>query len=234
MALTNNYDMQSYAGTFISGGAAYNLVIPFEPHRLKLWNYTKYGTAADAAEAIWFSGFPAGDALIMQVIADNGATGNTNGVLEATNGITVANVAAGPDAYRATISGATQADPVVITATAHGFGSAGDVLRARMTKLVGMDQLQNNEYQITIIDANSFSLQDPHTGEDIDGTSYTAYSSGGQANLITRTTENSKAVETDPITYRLTLGSAVIGSDSDVFYFEAMRYNSYADLGDIG
>lgn len=234
MALTNDYEMQSYAGTFISGGAAYNLVIPFEPHMLKLYNYTKAGTAGEPVHSVWFNGMPAGDGIVQQVIADNGATGNTNTILETTNGFTEANVAAGVDAYRATITGATQASPVVITATAHGFGSAGDVLRARITKVIGMTELNDNEYQITIVDANSFSLQDPHTGDAIDGTGFTAYSSSGQANLITRTTDNSKAVETDPIQYRITLGTAVVGNDSDVYYFEAYRYNKYEDLGDIG
>lgn len=233
MALTNDYEMQSYAGTFISDGGAYNLTIPFEPHSLRLWNYTKAGTAGEPVHSIWFSGMPDGDGIVQQVIADNGSTGNTNTILEATNGFTVNNIAAGVDAYRATISNATQASPVVITATGHGFGTAGDVLRARITQVAGMTELNNNEYQITIVDANSFSLQDPHTGDPIDGTGFTAYSSGGQANLLTRTTENSKAVQTDPIVYRITLGTAVIGNDSDVYYFEALRYNKYEDLGDI-
>lgn len=225
--------MQSYAGHLESDGGAYVITIPFEPDSFEWWNYTEFGTASENVHGVWFKDMPSGDCLIQVCMDNDGGDDETNTILEATNGITINNVAAGVDAYRATITNATAADPVVITATAHGFGSAGDVLRARITKVVGMTQINNNEYQITIIDANSFSLQDPHTGKDIDGSAFTAYSSGGQAILSTRTTENSKAVQTDPITYRLTLGSAVMGSDSDEIYFRAFLYNKYEDLGDI-
>lgn len=233
MALNNDYDMQSYAGHFESDGAAYNITIPFDPDSFKWWNYTAFATDQNNAFGVWFKDMPAGDALIVQSIINDGGNDARNTILEATNGITIANVAAGVDAYRATITGATAASPVVLTVTAHGLGSAGDVLRARITKVIGMTELNDNLYQITIIDANSVSLQDPHTGNPIDGTGFTAYGSSGQVNLVTRTTENSKAVETDPIVYRLTLGTAVMGSDSDEIYFEAMLYNKYEDLGDI-
>lgn len=233
MALTNDYDMQSYAGHFESDGAAYDITIPFDPDSFKWWNYTKFATDQNNAFGVWFKDMPAGDALIVQSIINDGGNDARNTILETTNGITINNTASGVTAYRATISGATAADPVVITATAHGFGSAGDVLRARITKVVGMSELNDELYQITIIDANSFSLQDPHTGEDVDGTNFTAYSSGGQANLVTRTTDNSKAVEDSATVYKLTLGTAVMGADGDEIYFEAMLYNKREDLGDI-
>ena len=44
-----------------------------------------------------------------------------------------------------TITGATQADPVVITSNAHGY-SNGD--RVYITEVVGMTQLNNREYQL--------------------------------------------------------------------------------------
>lgn len=74
------------------------------------------------------------------------------------------------------ITGATQANPVVITATAHGRVT-GD--RVSFAGIVGMTQLNGNTYNITVIDANSYSLQSAVTGVNVDGTAFTAYTSGG-------------------------------------------------------
>ena len=88
-----------------------------------------------------------------------------------------------------TISGATRADPVVITATAHGL-TDGD--RVRVTEIEsgldsagnawGMSELNGNSYKINNSTANTFELQsDADTPVDIDGTGYGSYESGGVA-----------------------------------------------------
>lgn len=74
------------------------------------------------------------------------------------------------------ITGATQAKPVVITNAAHGR-STGD--RLYIENVVGMTELNNTEFQIAVIDANTYSLQSITDSSDIDGTGYTAYTSGG-------------------------------------------------------
>lgn len=71
-----------------------------------------------------------------------------------------------------TITNATQADPVVITAASHGLSTDDYV---DISDIVGMTDLNGNQYQITRIDANSFSLN------NIDGTGFDAYESGGYA-----------------------------------------------------
>lgn len=73
-----------------------------------------------------------------------------------------------------TISAATQADPVVVTATAHGF-SDGDTVR--IARVVGMTELNGNAYTVANKTANTFELS------GVDGTGFTAYSSGGEARL---------------------------------------------------
>lgn len=70
------------------------------------------------------------------------------------------------------ISGATQANPCVITATAHGR-STGD--RIVIAGVAGMTQLNNAQYTITVINANSYSLN------GINSSGYGAYTSGGTA-----------------------------------------------------
>ena len=78
-----------------------------------------------------------------------------------------------------TISGATQADPVVITATGHGL-SNGDIVR--ITNVVGMTELNGNSYEVNGKTANTFKLRTTD-GDDIDGSDFTEYISGGEVRL---------------------------------------------------
>ena len=81
----------------------------------------------------------------------------------------------------ATISGATAADPVVITTSAaHGF-SNGD--RARITGIKGMTEINAKTFIIANKAATTFELTDVDTGADLDGSGFTAYVSGGEARV---------------------------------------------------
>lgn len=68
------------------------------------------------------------------------------------------------------ITGATQANPVVITAASHGF-SNGD--RVIINSVVGMSQLNNREFTVANQTTNTFELS------GINGTGFDAYTSGG-------------------------------------------------------
>lgn len=69
------------------------------------------------------------------------------------------------------VTGVTQANPAVVTAPAHGFSTGNSVI---FDSVVGMTQLNGNAYTITVIDANTFSLN------STDSTLYGAYVSSGQ------------------------------------------------------
>jgi hypothetical protein len=71
-----------------------------------------------------------------------------------------------------TITAATQANPGVITATAHGF-SNGDIVT--IAGIVGMTQLNGNNYIVQYKTTNTFSLANTDT------TSFTVYGSAGTA-----------------------------------------------------
>lgn len=71
-----------------------------------------------------------------------------------------------------TITGATQANPCVITSAGHGFRTG---IQVTISGVVGMTQLNGNTYTITRIDANTFSL------DGVNSTGYGAYVSGGSA-----------------------------------------------------
>ena len=68
------------------------------------------------------------------------------------------------------ISGITQANPAVVTSTAHGFSNAD---RVWTDEILGMTELNNRFFEIANVTANTYEL----VGED--STSHTAYISGG-------------------------------------------------------
>jgi hypothetical protein len=244
---------RSYGFQFISDGAAHTFTFPFQMDRVTFYNYTAWATTSNLSQHTWFRNMPAGDALQTNVIVDNGATGESNLVLETTNGFTTANTALGATDYETLIAGVSQADPCVITTTAaHGYQTDQLVritdLGSDMPTARGMDEINNKRYRITVLTNTTFSLQDPVTDEDIDSTSFTAWVSGGRVMLESRSLVlnnpqvspysdtnpyNPTAFEYDPITYRLTAGTAVMGADSDQFYVECMAYGQYENLGDI-
>jgi hypothetical protein len=82
-----------------------------------------------------------------------------------------------------TITGATAAEPVVITAAAHGF-SDGD--HVKILSVAGMTELNENIYVVASSATNTFALNDDD-GNDIDGTAFTAYTSGGTAQKVAKT-----------------------------------------------
>lgn len=67
------------------------------------------------------------------------------------------------------ITGITQTNPGVVTAPNHGLSSGNTVY---IQNVVGMTQVNNLSFIITVLSANTFSI-------GVDCTSYTAYSSGG-------------------------------------------------------
>ena len=68
------------------------------------------------------------------------------------------------------ITGATQANPVQITATAHGR-STGDVVQ--ITGVAGMGQINDRLFTVTVTGANTLTL------DGVNGSAFSAYTSGG-------------------------------------------------------
>ena len=83
-----------------------------------------------------------------------------------------------------TISGATKANPVVITATSHGFSNGDHVIIGSvggMTELNGVTGIVANKT------TNTFELTDVD-GTNINSTAFTTYTSGGTASKIVEVT----------------------------------------------
>lgn len=81
-----------------------------------------------------------------------------------------------------TITGATKADPVVVTATSHGFtdGNHVDIIDVvGMEDADGESQLNGRRFIVSDKTTHTFKLKDAESGEYVDGSDFTAYVSGG-------------------------------------------------------
>lgn len=76
-----------------------------------------------------------------------------------------------------TITGATAANPVVVTIASHPFSNGDEVY---ISSVGGMTELNGNYYLVSGSTANTFALQDID-GNNVNGSAFTAYSSGGTA-----------------------------------------------------
>ena len=76
------------------------------------------------------------------------------------------------------ITGATQANPVVITAVAHGFENTD---KTRIKNVGGMTELNHKVYTVANKTADTYELS------GVDGTGYGAYTSGGTTQKVTNT-----------------------------------------------
>lgn len=99
-----------------------------------------------------------------------GSSGTLYGVADFTTGV---------------VTGATQANPVVITSTAHGLVNGN---RVRLQSLGGMTEVNDLIFTVANVTANTFEL----SGED--GTGHTAYTSGGTWSKV-RTVENGDTLD---------------------------------------
>ena len=74
------------------------------------------------------------------------------------------------------ISGATQANPVVVTHAAGTYANGDEIY---IEGVVGMTELNGRRFVAANVTATTMELTDQVTGSNIDGTAFTAYSSGG-------------------------------------------------------
>ena len=81
-----------------------------------------------------------------------------------------------------TITGITQANPAVVTATAHSLPASSIVY---VSGVAGMTEVNGKFYKIANELTNSFELTELHDGSNVDSTGFTAYTSGGTAQYST-------------------------------------------------
>ena len=104
-----------------------------------------------------------------EAFADAAVDWNTDTIKAA-----LVDLATGETAVKA-ITGATNATPIVVTATAHGFSNGDFVVVIN----VGGNLAANGLWKVANVAANTFELTDPITGTNVAGSA--AYTSGGHA-----------------------------------------------------
>lgn len=240
---------------FISAGTAHTFTFNFQPDKVTFYNLSDWtATAAGKPKSVWFRGQTTAAHAYQEQVIDSAAGASFNFLDTTADGFTVADTSGGQSSSHATISAITQADPGVITHSTFTFqtnqvvrftdlGEIGPGVTAH-----GMDELNNNRYRIVVISSTEFSLKDVITGEPIDTTNFVAYVSGGRIALETHVISlnnpqvtpysnsnpyNPNPYQYDPIEYKLTAGTAVMGSDGDVFLIEVIKYGQVVDLGDL-
>lgn len=240
---------------FISAGTAHTFDFNFQPDKVVFNNLTKWtATAGGEPISVWFRGQTTTAHAFQQQVIDSAAAQSFNFLDTTTNGFTVADTDGGQASSHQLIDAISKADPCVVsTDGAHGF-QTNQIVRitdlGQVTSATnrGMGELNNNRYRIVVIDSDDFSLKDVITGEPIDSTNFTTYVSGGRVTLETHVISlnnpqvspysNSNPYDPnpfqyDPITYRLTAGTAVMGSDGDEFNIEVYKWGQITDLGDL-
>jgi len=111
-----------------------------------------------------------------------------------------------------TISGATQANPCVVTATSHGYSNGDEIYIA---SVVGMTELNGKYYKIKNKTTNTFELTDIDD-TNINSTGFTAYSSAGTAARVYTVTTTYATADLFDIQF---------AQSADVLY---LTHNSYA------
>ena len=131
-----------------------------------------------------------------------GSTSNATGTVES---LTVAK--------SATISGATAANPVVITATGHTYKEGQQVTIASVG---GMTELNGNVYTVRNPATNSFQLYETNGTTSVDGSGFTSYTSGGTAThgVVVLSSTNGGFVTGETITGGTSSNTAIIQADA--------------------
>lgn len=238
---------------FQSAAAAHTFTFNFQPDKVVFNNLTAWtSTAGKLPISSWFRDQTTAAHAFQQKVIDSAAAQSFNFVDLSTNGFTVADTAGGQTSLHTTISAISQADPCSVTHGTYTFQTNQIVrftdLGSDMPTARGMNQLNNNRYKIVVTGATTFTLKDVVTGEPVDSTAFTAYVSGGRITLETAVISlnnpqvtpysNSSPYDPnpyqyDPITYKLTAGTSVLGTDNDIFLVEVYKWGQITDLGDL-
>jgi hypothetical protein len=187
-------------GTITGTGAAINLNLGFVPSRIRLLNITTLTSGVGIFDSEWFYGMTNATAHTITT------AGIPVHALTAANGFTPYQTgdAALWTATNITITGISAAAQAVVTAA--NSLALGDVVTFH--GVVGMTQINGLRGKVVALGGGAaFTV-------DINTTAFTAYASGGIANLISNTQYNVGQIG-------MTLGTSVAGAVSDEIFYEA-------------
>ena len=221
-------------GIINSTGAAVTLALGFVPDYFTITNYTKTAAGSGVGDSSWIRNVsPNATAII-----DTYSSGIPTRTILASNGITP--VVLGGDWQNTiyTITGITNANPGVVTVSSVSPANSMTLVNGMtftISSVVGVTGLNTNRYVVAGLSGTSFNLYDTF-GNPVNTTALGNYVSGGQMDVISYPptapvlnpvtgqviTPGSPAGLQLDIGYEgLTLGTGVIGSSSDVLFWQA-------------
>jgi hypothetical protein len=166
-------------GHFTSTGAAQIVNLPFQPDAVEWWNLTLISSnvaASEILEGYWdvsmgqgtglVQGYSSGSVLIMDNIPSNGISTFAAGQLLQYGALQGHNQGAITD------FSITAASPAVVTATGHGLATGNVIIFENLyqTATTGMQQMAGVPLTVTVVNANSFSVN-----WNASGSNYTAF-----------------------------------------------------------
>jgi len=165
-------------GSVVSTGGATNVILPFQPSFIEIWNSTRAGNAG-VNYASWMSEMGQGSAYL---VTTSTGTPNTDTATYITSGGFSTFSGGLSIQYGATqllggSGGITKASAAVITTTAnHGLVSGNVVIFQNLyqTASTGMQQIAGIPFVVTVLSATTFSIP-----WNTNQSNYTAITSGG-------------------------------------------------------
>ena len=118
------------------------------------------------------------------------------------------------------ITDITQANPGVVTAAGHGLSNGN---RLDLSDIVGMTELNNNQYQAGNVTASTFEILDAYSGDPIDTSGFGEYESGGFVRQAFNTVGNLGHLE----------GETVIALANGNVIYDKVVTGGEIDLGDV-
>lgn len=238
---------------FISAGTAHTFTLPWDADKAIFTNLTKFGGVAGyKSESIWYKNGLAEPYALQYQSIDSAAAQSFSSLNTTTNGFTQTNLDGGAPEYRANITAINLLDPAqVTTAAPHGYQTNQIVritdLGDQMPVHRGASDVDGKRFMITVNGATTFLLRDPVTGDNYSRVGKEAYVTGGRVDLESRVISlNNPQVSPydvtpyvptpfvyNPVTYQLTAGTAVMGTDGDVFRIDLIKFGQVIDLGDL-
>lgn len=252
---------QKIFGSFTSNGVAFDLQLPIQtvqtspggqiattttqPSLMKFicWNYTEWATTGKVIRSTYLKGFTAGVAL--QETTTTATNTNITPTIESTNGFTLIN---NTPKYGVEITAITKANPGVATFRGPGWTqnqiynpgisnfATGDLIvfnsvaGSSGTSWSGLNfntSTNPNPYTLTLVTSNTFSF-------NVDTSAYTGTYTASSG--IARRTVDAGGNKIPPINMAnvgIRLGTAVVGAQGDVVYYEAELSDEYQSLGQL-
>lgn len=250
------YDLQLPIQTIqnnpiVSGGTANSQIASTstQPSLMKfvVWNYTEWATTGKVIQSTYLKGFADGKSL--QLTTQTTTNIYTTPTIEATNGFTIIN---NTPKYGVELVSITKANPGVFTFRGPGWTqneinnpgisnfATGDLVvfngigGSSGTDWSALNASTTNQNQYTLVKLTTTTFKVQLNGVDVDTSGYTGtyVASSGIARRIQDVGGN-KIPPINMANVGIRLGTAVVGANGDVMYWEAELSDDYRSLGQL-